>query len=508
MSQAGIAAALDGDVSALLDAMAYRGAPTGRIAVPGFAGGAVGAGVVAQDADGRVLIGDLHLRNGDAAAILDGWARFGVSIVERLEGWFAFVLYDPRSKSVIAARDAFGTRPLFLAEHGGRTWLASDIAALLRHVPRDEDADAVADHLAGAYRGEARTFFRAVRRVPAGGLWVRGEGSRRWFHAPMVRPVADAVGGFRARLQTSVTAAVTARSVVQLSGGLDSSAIAALAPGCTCVTATFAGLDCDESEYAAAAAAGHPWVRYDASVPVPLDRYPAEIAHPWRDMLASAWDGTARIARDRGADTVVSGFGGDQLLHEAGIVRDLARAGRWGGVFAEVLGRSYTAATRRELALDAFAVRLPALRSLRRRMLGRPDPEDPPDFTAAATWAWLTSPAMAWSVELQELQAARSGLMLRFPFLDAELARFVLGLPWPERVPRGAMKRLLRDAVPELPVLVRDRRRITSFDDAFERAYRASFPAHGGDPDAHERAWNAATLSRWRSELGLAHEQW
>src|SRR5262249_5571207 len=159
-------------------------------------------------------------------------------------------------------------------------------------------------------------------------------------------------------------------------------------------------------------------------------------------------------AQDRGVAAVLSGFGGDELLFERGIFRDLALSGRWLELLHQArLAPRYSVRSAGFFLQDALRALLPdALRQLYRRRRPRPS-RSPPNWlgpvlrevfereqaasflipcwdratqTQRFTWHWLTRPNLWWSLELQTLRAARQGVEMRFPYLDRRLADFVL----------------------------------------------------------------------------------
>ena len=73
------------------------------------------------------------------------WEDLGPDCVDRLQGMFAFVIYDHRREILFGARDRFGQKPLFYSHHGGRLTFASEIKALLvsADVSRDVDLEAL-----------------------------------------------------------------------------------------------------------------------------------------------------------------------------------------------------------------------------------------------------------------------------------------------------------------------------------------------------------------------------
>jgi asparagine synthase (glutamine-hydrolysing) len=176
----------------------------------------------------------------DVETILPLYLEHGPAAVEQLDGMFGLAIWDHRTKTLLLARDRAGEKPLFYARVRGEVIFASEVQCLLRHpdVSRELDREAIADYLALGYIPEPRSPFAAIRRVPAGAYMLfRGEDEqtvRYWdpsrFSARIIDP-AEAV----AETQRLVEAAVAKQVMsdvpvgVFVSGGLDSSILAALA---------------------------------------------------------------------------------------------------------------------------------------------------------------------------------------------------------------------------------------------------------------------------------------
>lgn len=449
----------------------------------------------------------------DVEILLLGYERWGQGLAEKLHGDFAFAIWNERERTLYAARDAFGMRPLFWHEGPGRVLVASEVDALLetREFGWEIEDQTVADFLArNRYRDLGRTFFREVRRLPPG-HWMAASGAglaeRRWFVYPdqpcHSESEAEDAAEFRHRFRQAVADRLDAEGPIfsELSGGLDSGSIACMAdaiyredgagrPPLTLASALYPGFACDERPYVEAVRAKvllrcEAWDA-TAAEPGSFDSWPH--AGPWREFASPE---ARRRARAAGARAILTGTGGDTLLFEMGIFRDLASRGRLVRLARETLWtKLYAATPGRDLFLEALraAVPGPARRAFRR--LKPPPREPPPDWlgprlrptwrrasppvypeaagswTQRLTWAWLTMPTSAWQLEIDELLAARYGLQLRCPFLDQRLAAWVLAIPWERRLPAGRMKRLLREAMDGLlPPEVAERRAVTVFDD-------------------------------------------
>jgi asparagine synthetase B (glutamine-hydrolysing) len=95
------------------------------------------------------------------------------------------------------------------------------------------------------------------------------------------------------------------------------------------------------------------------------------------------------------------------------------------------------------------------------------------------------------SVEIMELAAARAGLQLRLPFLDRALVEWVHAIPWQQRLPRGLMKRLLREAMAGIwPEELARRREVAIADDFIVWSLSRSEPLFA--PTLEESRWEAA----------------
>ena len=179
----------------------------------------------------------------DTEVILHAYAQWGLAGLKRLEGIFAFGLWDPALRRLVLMRDRFGVKPLFYSADGGRIVFGSEIKALFAAggVGNQVDQQAFSEYLwyGNAY-GE-RTIYQDVRCLPPG-HWMVVEGGR-WSIAPWWTveewtrdgefrgTEADAIVAVRDALDAAVRRQLVADVPVSLflSGGIDSSAIAAAA---------------------------------------------------------------------------------------------------------------------------------------------------------------------------------------------------------------------------------------------------------------------------------------
>src|SRR6266540_3634320 len=176
--------------------------------------------------------------SGDTEVLAHLYEERGERFAERLRGMFAVALWDSEQGRLLLARDRYGIKPLYYREAEGELAFASELRAL----PRGEiDLDALEAFLAFNSVPAPLTIFREVRKLPPGHVlvWHGADVSLRRYARP--RPVpADQVRRdgeealateLRERLRDSVRAHLVSDVPVgvMLSGGIDSSALAALA---------------------------------------------------------------------------------------------------------------------------------------------------------------------------------------------------------------------------------------------------------------------------------------
>ena len=296
-------------------------------------------------------------RESSARVLIRAYLAWGDAFPDRLVGDFALVLWDARRRRVLAARDPFGVRPLFYRRSGERLWLASTVAALLPTfdgLPAFDD-ERICEYLLWRYKSTEATFYRDIREVDAGHVFAateRSTTSTRYWRPPSPRPEAreeraqDLWGEVRRLFVRSVERRLRSGRpvVVHVSGGLDSSSIAmaadqllgagsSLAPEMVGASEVFPGLGCDESPFidAVADAVRFPIERWDGTKSNPIDLVEPALEGPGARVTATSGnDGDIAIARGVGADVILSGFGGDDVMMISGFIRDMIRRGDWG----------------------------------------------------------------------------------------------------------------------------------------------------------------------------------
>jgi asparagine synthase (glutamine-hydrolysing) len=285
--------------------------------------------------------GHVFRSRSDAAVIPHLYEEHGLGFVDHLRGMFALALWDARRRRLVLARDRLGMKPLCYREDAEGVWFASEAKAILagsgaaaRLEPR-----ALRDVLTMGFVSAPRTMFEAIRRLPAGCLYVHESGRSRveryWdvrFPLPGERPRFtnddDWTDALRAKLRESVRLHMRSDVPVGalLSGGLDSSSVTSLA--CELVVAGRMRSYSAGFDVAAADEPRHRRMLYDfaGSALVPrlgVARAADLAALPWSvwcvedpaGVGSSAWRfRVASLAAGDGVKVVLTGEGADEAL--------------------------------------------------------------------------------------------------------------------------------------------------------------------------------------------------
>ena len=218
-------------------------------------------------------LGRLFRSQSDTEILLHGYAVWGDRLFARLNGMFALAIWDRRARCLVFARDGFGKKPFFFFASGSTMIFGSELVVFrqLAAVSLSISPAAFREYVEFGYVASPRTIFREIQQLPPGhfGRWDEtGLRLQRYFSLPTQPPAepADAtVAGAAVVLEKGLRQAVEARLVSDvplgcfLSGGVDSSLVAALAqqasPGrLKTYTVGFTGSARSEADAAAAIA--------------------------------------------------------------------------------------------------------------------------------------------------------------------------------------------------------------------------------------------------------------
>jgi asparagine synthase (glutamine-hydrolysing) len=446
---------------------------------------------------------------GDGEVILAAYKYLGEDGVRELRGMFAFLIWDTEERMLFGARDWFGIKPLFVLEDERGVFFASEKKALLELGGGEEEVDtrALQHYLTLQYVPEPASLHRRIRRIESGTSFsVRPGGplrTRRYFRPEFAARKVSAEQALyaevRAVMEDSVAKHMRADVTVGsfLSGGIDSTAIAALArrhnPRLITFTTGFERPGYSEVDIAAksAEALGVRHVVKVVSAQDMMETLPLIVWYlddPVADPALVPLYFVAREARKH-VKVVLSGEGADELFGGYTIYREplslraltalprpvrgglglLSRRLPYGMRGKDLLRRGaipleerYYGNARifRDDELGFLSTRDPAVsfRDVTDPIYAECDGYD--DVTRMQyvdLYTWLRGDIL---VKADKMTMANS-LELRVPFLDTEVFRVAATLPVDQRVTREttklALRRALRDVVPAHVV---DRRKL------------------------------------------------
>ena len=277
-----------------------------------------------------------HFSTGsDCETILHLYEDCGSDCVQELRGMFVFALWDSKLKRLLLCRDRMGEKPLYLYERNGQIVFASELKALIRSglVPFELDAVNVDLYFHYQYVPEPATPIKGVRKLAASHLVMIDtapwEVTERCYWQMMDAPPVEGDPGELIRAELDEVSKLVIRSDVPvgvaLSGGLDSSAIAALAakkyPGTMhAFSVGYPGRpDNDERAEAEKFAKylGMPFHDVELS-PGDMVAFFPELVYwsddPIADISAYGYYAVMKLARKHGVPVMLQGQGGDELF--------------------------------------------------------------------------------------------------------------------------------------------------------------------------------------------------
>jgi asparagine synthase (glutamine-hydrolysing) len=481
----------------------------------------------------------------DRRLLLAAFRRRGMAALDAIDGDYAFVMWDDERRRVLAVRDRFAVMPIFFEETPTGIRFGSEVKQLAATSLRtaEPDTESLVEYITYDFSDTRRTFFTGVERIRASDVLEGTQAGithrRYWDPEPSGErhQPSDLPGLFREHLTESVRRRLATSTAVvsQLSGGLDSPAIAAAAAtlhrdghpvDLTTVSAVYDHPSIDESHWIADIVAMQPFPHRDFTPAVGdislFDDDIWAIDGPLTDPIRDMNERTAAIAAEVGAGLAFTGNFGDHLGYQARYLADLLRSGR-PVRFARDVTRSARWTGRSVLATVTPPLRqlAPApVRSLARRLrpnqppglewtlVGRTPPQptsDPrrgfPSHTQAAIAADIREPLFTRINEMQSAIFATHGIELTHPFMDRNLVEFVVSIHPLDLPFDGRSKTLVRQAFAhDLPPSVLERRTATTADryiadaltphhDAYRDRYR-TLPANATmiDPLAYRQA--------------------
>lgn len=271
----------------------------------------------------------------DAEVVVHLYEESGTRCLDKLDGMFAFAIWDTKRNSLFLARDRVGKKPLHYCETDDGIIFGSEIKALLQHpkVSRDLNLKALSKYLSYEYVPAPDTIFRSIKKLEPGHYLFHRNGESHCFPYWQIpieddpaanRSEADYTEELRELLERAVRRRLVADVPVGLfvSGGLDSGIVAAFAAKARdhlqCFSVGFNEPSFDESAYSKQVAASlgikHHLKVFDANEMLRLvPELPQILDEPLADPSILPLYLLSRFASER-MKVVLSGDGGDELF--------------------------------------------------------------------------------------------------------------------------------------------------------------------------------------------------
>ena len=300
-----------------------------------------------------------HSRS-DIEVLAHAYEEYGEAFLGRLRGMFALALWDGRTRTLLAARDRAGEKPLYYAQTPSGLLLGSEIKALLSRaeVSREVDLEAIDQFLTYEYIIAPRTIFKHIHKLPAAHYLRYRDGAievRRYWDAADVPVRAWSEAEARDAVRETLAEAVRSQMMADvpiglfLSGGIDSSAVAVLlreagaASAISSFSMGFGEGSYNELPYAREIAAlcgtQHHERTVSSDVRGLFERLVHHLDEPFADVSLFPTFLVSQIAREH-VKVVLTGDGGDELFGGYDAYEAQALAARWDGLMPAAASRA------------------------------------------------------------------------------------------------------------------------------------------------------------------------
>ena len=479
----------------------------------------------------------------DTETILAGYRLWGEDVASRLGGMFAFVIHDRKRDRLFAARGPFGIKPMYYERRGGTLRFASETRVLAGTAGRTCSRAGISSYLQWGTCPEGTFLFPGVEMLPAGScMTVETDGTAKIRHYwPKPRYPAISADGAVRRVRKLVEASVERHLLADvpvasfLSGGIDSSVVTAIA---SCKVGAgrlrtfsvgFPQQEFDETDVAAEVARRYRTEHHrievgDEEAISLVQEAVGKMDVPSVDAINTYI--VSKKVSQMGIKVALSGLGSDELFGGYPSFRDAPRL-RLISTLPKPLRKLLSGFGRIGARLaDMPQGDLMALAIWRRRLwsdemlraAGLPvtplEIDTPPGFCdgfAQISWAELSVYMRQMLLRDSDQMSMAVSLELRVPFLDLELAEYVLSLPAREKTRHPGIKGLLveacRDLLPER-VYKRPKMGFTMPMDKWMRGPLRSFSDAGLDEVERLTVLAPGSLSRIRKEFADGTLHW
>lgn len=452
-------------------------------------------------------LGSVFRSDSDTEVLLEMFCRYGRDCVQRFVGMYAFAIWDSQTSELFAARGPFGIKPFYYWDTDAAFAFSSEIRSLLASgvATPELDGGSLYEYLVSGTPQEPDTLIRGVKTLPPGHTLTLKKGrleiSPFWeikFPASAMSK-QDAVDSTRKALEQSIERHFVSDVPVGifLSGGIDSTAILALAKArgfrdlhTFCIT--FDEVEFDEGPIARRTAehfgaTHHEWKLTPEIAFELLPEFTQAIDQPSIDGFNVFC--VSKFARREGLKVVLSGLGGDEMFGSYPSFSVIPNMLRWHRrittlpLLGQVAGKllSVCSSNHRIRRLGHFLCANGTSQNAYKAMRGTFTENDAAKLLARfgfdparyiveesmdarvsdfelsdqISYHELTRYMLNQLLRDSDVMSMANGLELRVPFVDSELMRTVAQIPAALRLESG--KRLLLDAVPEIPDWVANR---------------------------------------------------
>ena len=437
--------------------------------------------------------GIIFYTNSDTEVLLQLYIDSGTKFFGELNGMWSFIIYDKKNGKIVASRDRFGIKPLYILDNGGDIFFASEIKQILPFLDKKEiDKEIVANYLHYYLLDyDENTFYKKIKKLePSHNLIIdistkETSIEKFWDFLPIDFKDGtedEIVSEYKTLLNSSLS--LRLRSDVKvgntLSGGLDSSSIAVLAHQQT--KGNFYNYSIISNDKSISEEEHVDTLIKENGLNVKKINFDA--INPWEYVEKVIWHHDEPILslsavahykmmeslkNESDITVVLSGQGGDESL--AGYnkyfyfnIKDLIKQGRYLSAFNEVLKTiprlgsefKWNYAKRYLTVFDKIKVNSSTLEDIIK--LDKPISQigaakdlterqiiDIKRFSVPALCHYEDRNSMAHSLEI------------RLPFLDYRLVNYSVNLPNDLKIKNGVTKQILRKSMTELPVSIRNR---------------------------------------------------
>jgi asparagine synthase (glutamine-hydrolysing) len=456
----------------------------------------------------KAELNDVKFQTGsDTEVLLAAYQKWGIECLQKLNGMFAFALWDKVAHQLFVVRDRMGIKPLYIASRGKRLIFSSEIRALLKSglVERKLDEDGLIDYLRYQTVHAPKTLISGVEMVLPG-HYLRISDNEieavRYYDLSAAQPVEENLKSIQKevfnRLQKSVE--IRMRADVPfgafLSGGIDSSAIVGLMASVSDHPIRTFSVVFEEDEWSEAPYSQMIAKKFNTQhteIPLSVEDFKSYLPEALAAMDHPSGDGpntfvVSKVTKEAGITMALSGLGGDELfagydvfkrmlsLQSKRWVMSFPRGVRTAGTgllklikpgvssdkIAEILRKDYldfeyVYPVNRQVLLDAQVVKLTSRKTLPKNSVqvlvgdllqhGKPGFDLP--WLSKVSVAEINSYMQNVLLRDSDQMSMAHALEVRVPFLDHNLAEYVLGVNDNMKYPHSP-KRLLVESMGNL----------------------------------------------------------